>query len=427
MLTELAGWSAKCALLPAAACLAAWALAAAFQVRVPLGFLPAAGACWLVSGIILFIRNFPGLKETAARCDRLLDGKDQIATALFLLENNIRGAFADHTMEWAVRRLQSPGHIRRYFPERRDYGAWSLFCVLAAGAIFFLPQLAEESAFEFVPESNPSRQETGISMKTPQNSSPPRETSANPGGKLSSASGSGSGRDKIGRMQLAVFSPGSGRGDSPETSPGSGSGSSPRTDRKDAEKNAGTAAVLPAENQPRKSVFNADDEGSTGIGGMLNAEADENSLRSGGGDNLDMTRDTEEETKNRTPRQNARGGLRPLTRDNAPPAGREQSDRDGKGDKPGEGRGGPSGHKKSRGIASWLPVIPVPDQVAGRLNPGHDIESREKSTAKDAEDGNVLEIQARTAKESLAGTPDAGRGLRLELAKYFLRLHEKDQ
>lgn len=76
----------------------------------------------------------------------------------------------------------------------------------------------------------------------------------------------------------------------------------------------------------------------------------------------------------------SRGGLQPLGADSAPPAGRDLSDpREGESGKPDNGRGGESDVKKSRGAAFSLPVMPMPDTVAGRLGPGEDMTATESA------------------------------------------------
>lgn len=75
--------------------------------------------------------------------------------------------------------------------------------------------------------------------------------------------------------------------------------------------------------------------------------------------------------------QESRGGVQPLLPDCNPPAGRELSEKEGHGDQPGDGRGGDTGAKKSRGAAAFLPVTPQPDTVAGRLGVGEDLTSAE--------------------------------------------------
>jgi hypothetical protein len=69
--------------------------------------------------------------------------------------------------------------------------------------------------------------------------------------------------------------------------------------------------------------------------------------------------------------QEARGGVQPNLRDRRPPVSRDLSI--GFGNQPSpdaNGRGGPSQPKKSRGTASLVLGVPIPDRVKGQPNPG---------------------------------------------------------
>ncbi len=80
-------------------------------------------------------------------------------------------------------------------------------------------------------------------------------------------------------------------------------------------------------------------------------------------DNDDMdAEDTEEGSAQR-------GGIQPMLKDRNVAPSRELGITGGQ-KKPGTGRGGPSQPKKSRGTASLVLAVPVPDFVKGRLGPG---------------------------------------------------------
>ena len=67
----------------------------------------------------------------------------------------------------------------------------------------------------------------------------------------------------------------------------------------------------------------------------------------------------------------ARGGLQPALRDRKPPVNRDLSIGFGNMSNPdANGRGGPGTRKKSRGVASLVLGVPIPDHIKGRPNPG---------------------------------------------------------
>jgi hypothetical protein len=79
--------------------------------------------------------------------------------------------------------------------------------------------------------------------------------------------------------------------------------------------------------------------------------------------------DTEdEEIEDEDEESEQRGGVMPMTRDRKQATSRELSI-SGSGP-PDDGRGGPTPPKKSRGTASLVLGIRLPDQVRGRPNPG---------------------------------------------------------
>lgn len=80
----------------------------------------------------------------------------------------------------------------------------------------------------------------------------------------------------------------------------------------------------------------------------------------------------EEEVDDEDTESEARGGLQPSLRDRRPPVNRDLSMGFGNAqpDPDANGRGGPGQRKKSRGVASLVLGVPVPDHVKGQPNPG---------------------------------------------------------
>jgi len=76
----------------------------------------------------------------------------------------------------------------------------------------------------------------------------------------------------------------------------------------------------------------------------------------------------DEDVEDEIEEEEARGGTQPSLRDRKAATSRDLSiSGPGEG---GEGRGGPTPHKKARGTASMVLGVPVPDFVRGLLNPG---------------------------------------------------------
>lgn len=141
-----------------------------------------------------------------------------------------------------------------------------------------------------------------------------------------------------------------------------------------------------AQSLPEKTSGSSGGE-SSGNGGSEGGEGGENSGMNAGLSSGDRSR-SEQRRKRREVRRGkefSRGGVQPLLSDGTKPAGRELSDKEGHGDDPGDGRGGDTGAKKSRGAASALPAVPLPDVVSGRLGAGADLTSSVSSSSGAAE------------------------------------------
>ncbi|MGD2018223.1 MAG: hypothetical protein PVJ89_08915 [Planctomycetota bacterium] len=128
------------------------------------------------------------------------------------------------------------------------------------------------------------------------------------------------------------------------------------------------------------------------------------------------TDDDEEEQENR-------GGVQPSLRDRRPPVSRDLQI--GFGNRPNpdaNGRGGPSEQKKSRGVASLVLGVPIPDRVKGRPGPGPTKITQERIEPQ-AEEAGPVEAALRTPR-SRPGSPlssvDLGPQLRELVRAYFL-------
>jgi hypothetical protein len=107
----------------------------------------------------------------------------------------------------------------------------------------------------------------------------------------------------------------------------------------------------------------------------------------------------DEDTEDESEEQRNRGGMQPNLRDRRPPASRDL--RIGFGNQPNpdaNGRGGPSEQKKSRGTASLVLGVPIPDRVKGQPNPGPTriTQERIEPTAEESPDRPVSARTPRT-------------------------------
>lgn len=123
--------------------------------------------------------------------------------------------------------------------------------------------------------------------------------------------------------------------------------------------------------------------------------------------------------------QKARGGMQPNLRDRRPPVSRDLSI--GFGNQPNpdaNGRGGPSDQKKSRGTASLVLGVPVPDRVKGQPNRGKTKITQERVEPR-AEEAEPVAAGAREPSAAPLGNvpaPQSSPWIRDAVRRYFVAL-----
>jgi len=111
--------------------------------------------------------------------------------------------------------------------------------------------------------------------------------------------------------------------------------------------------------------------------------------------------DTESEVEDDEEEQEARGGMQPSLRDRRPPVSRDLSI--GFGNRPNpdaNGRGGPGQQKKSRGTASLVLGVPIPDRVKGQPNPGR-TKITQEAVQPQVEASEAIEASLRQARSQV--------------------------
>ena len=113
--------------------------------------------------------------------------------------------------------------------------------------------------------------------------------------------------------------------------------------------------------------------------------------------------DDDQEIEDEEEEQESRGGIQPNLRDRKPPVNRDLRIGFGNRKNPdANGRGGPSEQKKSRGVASLVLGVPVPDRIKGQPNRGRTKITQERIEPK-AEDARPIAAQARAARDQPIG------------------------
>ena len=124
----------------------------------------------------------------------------------------------------------------------------------------------------------------------------------------------------------------------------------------------------------------------------------------------------------------ARGGVQPHLRDRRPPVNRDLGIGFGNQKNPdANGRGGPSEQKKSRGVASLVLGVPIPDHVKGRPNPGKTKITQERVEPQ-AENAKPADASARMPRQAPVGylpRPQLMPWMRDLVRSYFRALRTK--
>lgn len=136
----------------------------------------------------------------------------------------------------------------------------------------------------------------------------------------------------------------------------------------------------------------------------------------------------EEEAEDEEEEQEARGGMQPSLRDRRPPVSRDLMI--GFGNQPSpdaNGRGGPSQPKKSRGTASLVLGVPIPDRVKGQPNAGKTKITQERVQPKSEPVVAVdaQQRQARVAPGSALQRQELEPWMRSLVRDYFLAQRQK--
>ncbi len=142
----------------------------------------------------------------------------------------------------------------------------------------------------------------------------------------------------------------------------------------------------------------------------------------------DQDIEDDEEAEDDEESQESRGGVQPSLRDRRPPVSRDlQIGFGNRSDPDANGRGGPSEQKKSRGVASLVLGVPIPDRIKGRPGPGPTKITQERIEPQ-AEQPGGLEGAPRMERSNPTGplsSLDLEPDLKALVRRYFLSRRAK--
>ena len=231
---------------------------------------------------------------------------------------------------------------------------------------------------------------------------------------------------------------GSGRSSGAQsTSAASESQSAPSSKGQESEQSAAPPKALPKSQPKPKAQKDTpqpppenDDEESGATAGKGSSKGSNKNPTASDWKSKDQVTDTDdqeveadEEVDDDEEEQENRGGVQPSLRDRRPPVSRDLTI--GFGNRPNpdaNGRGGPSEQKKSRGVASLVLGVPVPDRVKGRPGPGPTKVTQERiePEAEEATSAAAGSVTPRSQPLDAHRAPDLEPAMRELVRRYFL-------
>jgi hypothetical protein len=164
---------------------------------------------------------------------------------------------------------------------------------------------------------------------------------------------------------------------------------------------------------------------STSSGSQNPFEATEESDKTGQGSQLDAE---DEGAEDEDEQEKSNSVSKPMGNTKEPAVDRNLSNQP-PGDDPGNGRGGPSQIKKTRGVPSMILGIPVPDRVPGVPSPGRSKVTQEFTRPKEEAQAPVAALSplARTGAIGHVEQPDLVPWRRTLVETYFSRLRQASE
>ena len=359
-----------------------------------------APAAWLLFHAVQAAMSPMGHRAPLAAIDRHLGLKDRLATSAEFLEQENRSSFAEAALEDGLDAARDARTRDLSFARKGWHPGEETAPHLVAGALLFLfalllggasmdadgtpdvgPLSDQVSSLDLGPESTDpkiigkkdeaSLPEAEQAQKDKEDSTPAKESEK--AGQLSketkpSEGKTGSGKSSDAQSQTAASeSRGAPSGQTP--APPKGKPKKPLESKTPKKKKA-------SEDKPRKPKDDEDQGGSTaGRGSAKGSNRNTTTSKWSSKDQVTTPDEQEieedEDTEDEEEEQENRGGMQPNLRDRRPPVSRDL--RIGFGNQPSpdaNGRGGPSEAKKSRGTASLVLGVPIPDRIKGQPNPG---------------------------------------------------------
>ena len=257
------------------------------------------------------------------------------------------------------------------------------------------------------------------------------ETRRDKSGQLSDETKESEGKTGEGRSSDAESTSGASQSRGMPSNQSQQSKAGEKTSKKEAKKKA----KPPAELKPAEKKQAEENSGSTAGKGSSKGSNKNPAVSKWSSKDQVTTQDDQEieddeETEDEEEDQESRGGMQPNLRDRKPPVSRDLRIGFGNQKNPdANGRGGPSEAKKSRGTASLVLGVPIPDRVKGQPNPGKTKITQERIEPK-AEESAAISASGRKPRVAPAGNVQEREltpWMRTLIREYFLNLRNENR
>lgn len=406
----------------------------------------------------------PRRREGLAVFDETLDLKDRLQTADEFLSRPEQTPFMEAAIEDAAPALEKAGQQPldwdwgKPWTECRPVTVIPILAIALLVAGFFLPASSRKDVVTEAPKPAPielagnlplppeSKRPEPVQKSTdkpePKKEQPeeqlrkgtkgepaPSKTNENPASQLAGRDKLSLGTSEGGQTSQATSS---GRASQSLGMPGSQAPSSSQENKPEAKKKQKKPKDLKASDTKRKKVEDKSGatagRGSSGGSSRNPASTDWASKdRTEAADNEEF--EQEEDVNDEETESEARGGLQPSLRDRRPPVNRDLSIGFGNmADEDSNGRGGPGQRKKSRGVASLVLGVPVPDHVKGQPNPGRVKVNQERvqPQGEDMPKGTAKDRGQRTSPAGHLSERTLDLSKRHIVREYFLKTRASD-
>jgi len=368
--------------------------------------------------------------EVLGECDRLLDSGGRLLAADDFIRTEADGPFVAAALQEGrealdgSRELQFPAGGSAARVRARAIGAGLAALLLAwfitHGTSLKIDQVAEVDTTvpptaETTPDSRTPDAPVDTATQVPPetrpepNSKPPRRgeraESAQDGTPPSDQVKDSKGRTKGGRSSAAKSSSGSGASRGAPSSQSQESTESEESAKPGKQPKPGKAENPESERKQEEDASGATAGRGSGSGSTKNPSTSDwtskDHIEAQPDDDQGEDADVDDEESD----SEARGGVQPSLRDRRPPVNRDLQIgfASGRPNPDANGRGGPSPQKKSRGVASLVLGVPIPDHIKGRANPGRTKVTQER-VEPEAEDASPAVAESRRARENPVGT-----------------------